>query len=269
MNLKSNKGYSLVEIGIGLLVLTIFLLFSVGLINGCYNNYRRIKQRNIAIDRAVYHVERLLQTDPNVLTGLLLEEVDPSNKTIVVVNPYFKSFVHDNFNKTGAIGNLQYDFKNRYAAFRGIPKDSIDSVPTSAELEDYIKTDIAHLSLYFIQHIALNYTELDNLKTGDYAFLNEDGVINTKNEVVLNNEMAVNGEEVIEYQNSNNKALRIKKLVQRIPMNADGEVFGNDILKIRVEVFYPKNGKVPNKNINRVRDDEMDSIVIETIKVTK
>lgn len=269
MNLKSNKGYSLVEIGIGLLVLTIFLLFSVGLINGCYNNYRRIKQRNIAIDRAVYHVERLLQTDPNVLTGLLIEEVDSNNKTVVVVNPFFKQFVHDNFNKTGAVGNLQFDFKNRYAAYRGVSKDSITSVPTSAELEDYIKTDIAHLSLYFIQYICLNYTEVDNLKTGDYAFLNEEGVINTKNEVVLNNEVAVNGEETESYQNSNNKALRIKKLVQRIPMTSDGEVFGNDILKIRVEVFYPKNGKVPKKNINLIRDEEMDSIVIETIKVTR
>ena len=52
-------------------------------------------------------------------------------------------------------------------------------------------------------------------------------------------------------------------------MTSDGEVFGNDILKIRVEVFYPKNGKVPKKNINLIRDDEMDSIVIETIKVTR
>ena len=67
--IKSNRGYSLIEIGVGLLVLTIFLIFSISLFNGCYNNYRRIKVRNIAIDRAVYHIEKMLQTYADELTG--------------------------------------------------------------------------------------------------------------------------------------------------------------------------------------------------------
>ena len=50
MNLKSNKGYSLIEIAIGLAVITIFLACTGSLINASFTNYRLLLQRNEALD---------------------------------------------------------------------------------------------------------------------------------------------------------------------------------------------------------------------------
>ena len=58
---KSEKGYSMIEIGIGLLIIAVFTIFSITIFNGCYNNHTVIKQRNIAISHAVREMERILQ----------------------------------------------------------------------------------------------------------------------------------------------------------------------------------------------------------------
>lgn len=63
MKLKNNYGYSMIEIGVGLLIITVFSIFSVGIFNGCYNNYHAIQSRNIALKYAVSTMERVLQTN--------------------------------------------------------------------------------------------------------------------------------------------------------------------------------------------------------------
>lgn len=68
--LKSEKGYSLVEVGIGLIIITIFLISSVSLMNGAFNNYRIIEQRNIAMSYAIDRMENILGSDdPHSLIG--------------------------------------------------------------------------------------------------------------------------------------------------------------------------------------------------------
>lgn len=73
--MNSQKGYSLIEIGIGLLIIAIFSFFSIALFNGCYNNHRVIAQRNIAIAHAINTMENALQSDLDSL-GFTEEMID-------------------------------------------------------------------------------------------------------------------------------------------------------------------------------------------------
>ena len=61
--MSSNKGYSLIEIAIGLAIIAIFLLCTGSLINASYTNYRLILQRNEALDFAISEMENVLQSD--------------------------------------------------------------------------------------------------------------------------------------------------------------------------------------------------------------
>ena len=61
--MKAQKGYSLIEIGIGIIIITLFSFCSIALFNGCYNNHRVIQQRNIAISHAIREIEYSLQKD--------------------------------------------------------------------------------------------------------------------------------------------------------------------------------------------------------------
>lgn len=63
MNLKSKKGYSLIEIAIGLAVITIFIACTGSLINASFTNYRLLLQRNEALDFAIKEMENVLQSD--------------------------------------------------------------------------------------------------------------------------------------------------------------------------------------------------------------
>ena len=67
MNLKSQKGYSLVEIGVGLIIISVFMISSAGLFRGCASTFRAIKQRNHVINHAVSRIEELLQMDTRIL----------------------------------------------------------------------------------------------------------------------------------------------------------------------------------------------------------
>lgn len=58
--MKSQKGYSLVEIVIGLVVLTLFLVTTSSLMTASYNNYRLVLQRNIAIEKAISQTEEII-----------------------------------------------------------------------------------------------------------------------------------------------------------------------------------------------------------------
>lgn len=60
MNLQ--KGYSLIEIVIGLAIITIFLVCTGSLINASFTNYRLILQRNEAMDFAIKEMEEILMS---------------------------------------------------------------------------------------------------------------------------------------------------------------------------------------------------------------
>lgn len=60
--MSSNKGYSLIEIAIGLSLFTIFLICTGSLINASYTNYRLILQRNEALDYAIAQMEGVLSS---------------------------------------------------------------------------------------------------------------------------------------------------------------------------------------------------------------
>lgn len=77
MILKSQKGYSLIEIGVGIIIITVYLASSTTLFNGCFNTYRAIQQRNYVVNYAVSQVERMLQLDADILMP------DPSNEELI------------------------------------------------------------------------------------------------------------------------------------------------------------------------------------------
>ncbi len=59
MNLRSNKGYSLVEVGVALVIVTIFMVISISLLSASNDNYRRIEQKNIALSYAMQAIETI------------------------------------------------------------------------------------------------------------------------------------------------------------------------------------------------------------------
>lgn len=67
--MKSQKGYSLIEIVVGLVVITLFLLTTGSLINASYTNYYLILQRNEAMDCAIKTMEEILSSDDILSSG--------------------------------------------------------------------------------------------------------------------------------------------------------------------------------------------------------
>lgn len=61
--MKSNNGYSLIEIVVGLVMIAIFLLCTGTLINASFTNYRLVLQRSEALDIAIKEMEEILQSD--------------------------------------------------------------------------------------------------------------------------------------------------------------------------------------------------------------
>lgn len=57
MFLKSQKGYSLVEIGVGLVIIAIFMICGVTLVDGTLNTYRLVEQKNMAMTYLVKAME--------------------------------------------------------------------------------------------------------------------------------------------------------------------------------------------------------------------
>ncbi len=246
---KSNRGYSLIEIGVGILVLTIFLIFSISLFNGCYNNYRMIKVRNIAIDRAVYHIEKMLQTDSDELTGYFIRQ----NAVTRTPNTVFEQYVHDNFSK----------FKSRYANYKGVSSSSVDT-PEGEELQKYIEHDKKHLiNSYIKDEIDDGTYTTEQLENGDYAMLDENGKVDKK-ETILNNEMAYDSSDTNEYIVSNNGAIKVVKTVRRIPcLDEEKKAFGNNVLLLTVDVYYTVEF---NRNMD---ESNMSKLTLSTVKASK
>ena len=136
MLFKSKRGYSLIEIGVGVLILTVFLICSIALFNGCYNTYRMVQQRNLATNLAVSNMESLLQTNSDILTGFFTEELNATtNEYELVANSEFDNYVKSNFNTK---------FKERYARLNGLNPDAVDNI-TSDERAEYIYADKNYL----------------------------------------------------------------------------------------------------------------------------
>lgn len=263
--MKSQKGYSLIEIGVGLLILTVFLICSVALFNGCYNTYRMIQQRNVAVNYAVSAMEDMLQTDADVLTGFFTEVYDENSKKYNLhANPTFSEFVKENFND---------ELKARYEQINQIDL-AADANLSNEQLERYIYDDKNYLIGLYIKDVVQNMSLADyNSKAvieGDYALL-APSVIFEGSQMVLEEEsisgdyamflpVIGSGDQVIIPDNENN--MIIKKTIARLPINDNREAFGNQVLKLKVEVFFTNR-----VNNNGATEKDLRSVKIESIKV--
>lgn len=248
MNLKSNKGYSLIEIGIGVLILTAFLICSMALFNGCYNTYRMIQQRNLAINHAVTRMEELLQTDADMLTGFFEETYNEAeDKYELTINSTFYDFVDDGF---------ATNYKTRYAKLNNLNPDSIDSI-SSEELEEYIYQDKDYLINSYIRS-ELKDPDTDftsaEVQNGNYGFL-VPNVIETGNVALL--APGTGGD------TSNIGEMAIRTTVLRLPLT-ETTAYGNKVLKLKVEVLY--TSKVNTVNLTA---DDVKVITLESIKVAE
>lgn len=266
---KKNKGYSLIEIAVGIIMLTIFLLVSIGLFNGCYNNYRRIKQRNIAIDRAVYYIENMLQTDSDVLTGFFVQTLDAStHKYSLKPSKTFSDFVSDDFTGNGEHTKNQYGIVDRYAKYKNMDVDDVE-LPLDADLEDFIFADRGYLvNQYIAYDVKENVPDVSLQRAnGSYGIIVNDEVTGTssryaeedKYTVEINNEIV--GTDEYEYVTSNGGAFKVVKTISRIPISA-GKAYGNNVLRLKVDVYYSRDFS------NVLSEDNMDVITINTVKLS-
>lgn len=247
MLFKSKRGYSLIEIGVGVLILTVFLVCSIALFNGCYNTYRMIQQRNLATNLAVSNMESLLQTNSDILTGFFTEELNvTTNEYELVANSEFDNYVKNNFNTK---------FKERYARLNGLNSDAVDSL-TADERAEYIYKDKNYLIHSYIADTVEDLTEAEfnsaEVQNGKYAMLTNN-VIETGNPVLLNPsagaEASLNGE------------MAVRKTILRLPLT-DTTAYGNEVLKVKVEVLY--TNKINTSNLT---NEDIKVITLESIKI--
>lgn len=115
MKLKSQSGYSLIEVGIALIVVAIFMVSSLTLLAGSNENYRRIEQRNLAMSYAIKTIEAMQLND----LGISVEEI--KNKALLENNMTIKTNIEnlpikdgiDYGNKVQIItANVEYNIKS-------------------------------------------------------------------------------------------------------------------------------------------------------------
>ncbi|MBQ9314760.1 MAG: prepilin-type N-terminal cleavage/methylation domain-containing protein [Clostridia bacterium] len=111
--MKTNKGYSLIEIVIGLAIIVIFLIATNSLVNASYDRYRLILQRNEAMDFAIREMEEILQsgetgvmdfghTENNMVSRVKVEKIKNGTTLyndkvfLVTVNVEFTKAPNDN-----------------------------------------------------------------------------------------------------------------------------------------------------------------------------
>ena len=87
MNLRSQKGYSLLEIGVGLIIIVVFMYYSVTMLKATYNTYRLVEQKNVIMTYLIKSVENeLLDEIEMPITS------DPNNTRIFENTPQKKIF---------------------------------------------------------------------------------------------------------------------------------------------------------------------------------
>ena len=247
MLFKSKRGYSLIEVGVGVLILTVFLVCSIALFNGCYNTYRMIQQRNLATNLAVSNMESLLQANSDILTGFFTEELNvTTNKYELVANSEFDNYVKNNFNTK---------FKERYARLNGLNSDAVDSL-TADERAEYIYKDKNYLIHSYIADTVKDLTEAEfnstEVQNGKYAMLTNN-VIETGNPVLLNPSAGAGA--------SLNGEMAVRKTILRLPPT-DTTAYGNEVLKVKVEVLY--TNKINTSNLT---NEDIKVITLESIKI--
>ncbi len=85
MNLRSQKGYSLLEIGVGLIIIVVFMYYSVTMLKATYNTYRLVEQKNVIMTYLIKSVENeLLDEIEMPITS------DPNNTRVVENTPLKK-----------------------------------------------------------------------------------------------------------------------------------------------------------------------------------
>jgi len=252
MTLRSNQGYSLIEIGVGIIIITSFLLFSIALFNACYNTYRRINQRSRAIDRAVQLIETRLQTDSAVLTGFYADEIE-DNKLVRKPSGEFFTFVKSNI----------AEYKERYsnAMTKDISTFDVSKI-TDSDIISYIEKDKNYLINRFIEYLAPTFTS-GELADGSYGFLGSNkNILERGNKVLIHPELIEIGTaEEKDLKPNTDNTLGSRETISRIP--SDGKtLYGNEVLKIKVEVFYTK--KLDYSNL---KSGDVETIVLETVKI--
>ena len=101
MNLKSQKGNSLLEIGVGLVIIVVFMYYSVTMLKATYNTYRYVEQRNIVMGYLIKSIENALldqiempiTDDP---TNTQTKENTQLKKVVVTVIPNVSDLITTN-----------------------------------------------------------------------------------------------------------------------------------------------------------------------------
>lgn len=90
--MKLQKGYSLIEIVIGLAIMMIFLFATGSLINASYTNYRLVLQRNEAMDFAINEIESVLgESGDKIIADYMTKEDNKSSNTVISDVGYVKN----------------------------------------------------------------------------------------------------------------------------------------------------------------------------------
>lgn len=166
MKVKQDKGYTLIEIGVGLIIIGIFIVIGSTLFNGAYNNYRLVEQRNIALSYAIQTIESYLMADLNAL-GIETNEqiIKSSYRTISnerLLNGYYGVPEDRIDNTTAAQNNMIIETK-----FRRIP--AIIGAGSRIEVSDATVIKITVNVLYKVKAKDVEYSmiSIDTIKVSD------------------------------------------------------------------------------------------------------
>lgn len=94
MNFKSQKGYSLVEVGVGLILISIFMACAISMLSGTTANYRLIEQKNVAMSYLIKAVEfELMGVDDYTITDSdedtrVVNDDDDKKTTVTEIKNY-------------------------------------------------------------------------------------------------------------------------------------------------------------------------------------
>lgn len=112
MKLKSENGFSLIEIGVALVLSGIFTVACITLLSASNENYRRIEQRSIALSYAMKAVEAAMLTDVGINIDDIAKKALVENNMNVTVD--FDDVVSKDGNKKLQIitANVTYHIKS-------------------------------------------------------------------------------------------------------------------------------------------------------------
>lgn len=112
LKLKSENGFSLIEIGVALVLSGIFTVACITLLSASNENYRRIEQRSIALSYAMKAVEAAMLTDVGINIDDIAKKALVENNMNVTVD--FDDVVSKDGNKKLQIitANVTYHIKS-------------------------------------------------------------------------------------------------------------------------------------------------------------